>query len=71
MDRVASHLPRMALPHVSLLKIILRLDASFRERAQIERLDAHILRDIGLTKEANHLEHGVSAWNPPQIWRKL
>ncbi|MEJ6392211.1 DUF1127 domain-containing protein [Gymnodinialimonas sp. 2305UL16-5] len=46
-----------------------RLGAAWRQRRQLERLDARMLRDIGLTEADVHREMGRPLWDAPHPWR--
>ncbi|MEM1077393.1 MAG: DUF1127 domain-containing protein [Pseudomonadota bacterium] len=41
-----------------------------RTRKQLHGLDAHILSDIGLTREAADRESERPVWDVPKGWRK-
>ena len=40
-----------------------------RQRRQLERLDAHLLKDIGLTDDAARAEARRPIWDAPDHWR--
>ena len=48
---------------------LLRLDARFRQRRVLERLDDARLRDLGLDRDEIARETGRPAWNAPDWWR--
>lgn len=52
-----------------LFSMILGLDAGFRQRKALERLDADRLRDIGIAADDVHQETVRPAWNAPNWWR--
>ena len=51
-------------PFIRLLDLIQRLDAAYRDRRHFERLDDHMLRDIGLT------DHATRRWDAPEMMRR-
>ena len=52
-----------------LLRRLTFLVALRRQRAQLARLDPHLLRDIGLTDGQAHAEAARPAWDVPPHWR--
>jgi uncharacterized protein YjiS (DUF1127 family) len=40
-----------------------------RERRALSRLDEHLLRDVGLTRDAARREANRDAWDVPERWR--
>ena len=52
-----------------LVSLIIGLDAGFRERRSLERLDRHRLRDVGLDKDDLRREADLPAWDVPDWWR--
>ncbi len=41
-----------------------------RERRALAALDAHLLRDIGLTRDAAAREAARDPWDAPDTWRR-
>lgn len=48
---------------------IARAMAVARERRALSRLDEHLLRDVGLTRDAARREANRDAWDVPERWR--
>jgi uncharacterized protein YjiS (DUF1127 family) len=40
-----------------------------RSRRALQRLDAHLLNDIGLTRHEAEVEAARRPWDPPLHWR--
>lgn len=51
-----------------LLATLLRLDAAFRQRTALSRLDAHLRSDLGLGEADIARELGSRAWDAPGWW---
>ena len=47
---------------------LLALAALRRSRRQLARLEAHLLRDVGLTGEEARREARAPVWNAPEHW---
>ena len=47
-----------------------RLLAVWRQRQSLARLDAHLLKDLGLSEADVHREARRWAWDAPQSWRR-
>jgi uncharacterized protein YjiS (DUF1127 family) len=56
-------------PHPRLWSRLLSLNALFRQRHTLARLDDHMLRDIGLTPEQAQSEATRPFWDVPSHWR--
>ncbi|MCB1334689.1 MAG: DUF1127 domain-containing protein [Roseivivax sp.] len=54
----------------SLLARLLNLDTAYRQRAQVERLDEHLLQDMGLTRADLRAAVESGAWDAPESWRQ-
>ncbi|APZ53662.1 DUF1127 domain-containing protein [Salipiger abyssi] len=62
--------PAKSRRRIPLLTRLLDLDALWRQRRQLARLDEAALRDMGLTRaEALH-EARRSLWDAPAHWRQ-
>lgn len=61
------HAPQRARFSVPRLVDLLTLG---RTRKQLRDLDAHMLSDIGLSREAAERESERPVWDVPQGWRK-
>lgn len=48
---------------------IARAIAAWRQRQHLDRLDAHMLKDIGLTKDDVTREIARPVWDVPSTWR--
>ncbi|MDJ0859540.1 MAG: DUF1127 domain-containing protein [Dinoroseobacter sp.] len=59
---------RAALPRIG-VETLLHLDALRRQRSALKELDAHLLRDIGVTREEANAESHRSVWDVPATWR--
>ena len=53
-----------------LLYALPRLFALRRERRALLRLDDHMLRDVGLTRDAALSETARPVWDAPLAWRR-
>ena len=51
-------------PFARLMGLFVRLDAAYRDRRALEKLDDHLRRDIGLT------DHATRRWDAPEIMRR-
>ena len=60
--------PRHALRKVGVFGVLLRAHAIWRERQQLASLDAHLLNDIGVTKEQADAEAERPVWDAPARW---
>ena len=58
-------------PTRSLLSRLLLRDSLFRQRHDLGRLDAHLLRDIGLSPDDAAAESRRPIWDAPAHWRSL
>lgn len=65
--RIARHLP-LAL-RLSPLRLLAALAANRRSRQALARLDAHLLRDVGLTPDRARAEAARPVWDVPPSWR--
>jgi uncharacterized protein YjiS (DUF1127 family) len=52
-----------------LLRHVLHMVDVARSRRSLRRLDAHLLRDIGLTPHEADAEASRAPWDPPAHWR--
>lgn len=52
-----------------LLSALLGFDQNFRNRRQLDRLDAHLRRDVGLDEPAARTELDRPFWDIPTWWR--
>lgn len=51
--------------------LLSRIDAAFRlwgEREQLDRLEPHMLRDLGVTKDDVRRERARPVWDAPGWW---
>ncbi|MEM1273245.1 MAG: DUF1127 domain-containing protein [Pseudomonadota bacterium] len=65
------HSPR--LHQASRPGLVARLNhalAVWRQRQALDRLDARMLRDIGLTEDDVRAEHNRSVWAAPSFWKR-
>ncbi len=62
--RLATPARKAGNPFSRLLRLFLRLDRAYRDQRAFERLDAHLLRDIGLT------DHAARGWDAPEVMRR-
>jgi uncharacterized protein YjiS (DUF1127 family) len=51
------------------LRAVLTLFSIARERRQLARLDDHILRDIGISRDEAETEASRVGWDAPAHWR--
>lgn len=64
----AVHTPaRVAAPRPA--NFLARVFGVWRQRRALSSLDAHLLRDIGLSEEAAQAEARRPAWDVPTHWR--
>ena len=64
-------LPRLSAKHRSFGDIVRKLHLSLvhrRGRRRLAMLDDHLLRDIGITREAALREAGRKDWDAPEHW---
>jgi len=54
----------------SLVDRVLLMLAIHRERHALRNLDAHLLEDIGATREAAKLEANRPVWDAPSRWMR-
>ncbi|WP_425052052.1 DUF1127 domain-containing protein [Psychromarinibacter sp. S121] len=70
--RTHAHLPgrtRFARArHRSLLRTVLDLAALRRQRLELGRMDAHMLEDIGVSREQAASEASRPVWDAPGYW---
>lgn len=57
-----------ALPRVG-LETLVHLDSLRRQRSALKDLDAHLLRDIGVSPEDAEAESRRRAWDLPKGWK--
>ena len=65
-------LPLAALRSSALARLLARIlaaEALARSRRRLGRLDDHILRDIGLTRDQAESEAQRSIWDAPLHWK--
>jgi uncharacterized protein YjiS (DUF1127 family) len=62
-------LPLAALRLSRLRSLISDRIALARSRRGLRRLDDHLLRDIGLTRQEAEAEASRAAWDAPSHWR--
>ena len=65
--RIAGHLS--PLLRLSPLRLLAALAANRRSRQALARLDAHLLRDVGLTQDRARAEAARPVWDVPRSWR--
>ena len=53
----------------SFLKALLGIDATYRQRRALERLDGHLRRDVGLSEDVIDTELKRPLWDAPTWWR--
>ncbi len=68
LSRPQTHSGTQAAPKVR-LSVFPRLLAVWRQRRHLDRLDAHMRRDLGLTDAQVHREVDRAVWDAPAIWR--
>lgn len=56
-------------PTQSLFALLRQALALRRSRARLGRLDDHLLRDIGLTRDDALAEAQRPLWDAPRLWR--
>ena len=61
--------PLAALRPSRLFALIAGRIALSRSRRGLRRLDDHLLRDIGLTRQEAEVEASRAAWDAPSHWR--
>ena len=66
----ASRAPSSRFTLSRLLSALPRLITMHRERRALLRLDDHLLRDIGLTRETALREAARPVWDAPAAWRQ-
>jgi uncharacterized protein YjiS (DUF1127 family) len=59
---------RANLPPANLFRHLRKALALYRQRQYLARLDAHMLRDIGLTAEQAQAEANQPFWHAPAHW---
>lgn len=61
-----------ASPHrrPSLLARLFAMDSTFRERRSLRAMEAHRLRDTGLTETDAAIESSKPVWNVPHHWMR-
>ena len=72
MPTLLRSLPLIAVASLSparLLSWVLAADAQARSRRALARIDDHILRDIGLTRQEADAEAARPGWDSPLHWR--
>jgi len=52
----------------SLLGLARRMDAAYRQRQTLRKLDDAALKDIGLTREQAAIEASRRLWDVPSFW---
>jgi len=52
----------------SLLGLIRRMDATYRHRQTLRKLDNAALKDIGLSREQARIEASRRLWDVPSFW---
>lgn len=62
-DRIA-----LAVSPLRLIRAIGRGAALVRSRRALARLDDHLLRDIGLTRQEANIESRRAPWDAPPHW---
>ena len=62
-------LPRTAPRPRSLGRFLRDLVSLYRQRRALDDLDAHLLDDIGVSREAAGAEAGRAPWDVPSTWR--
>lgn len=68
MDHIISSRAARGSRGFRLLRRLLTLMALGRSRRRLGQLDAHLLRDIGLTPEEARREAETSVWHAPDHW---
>ena len=66
-------LPRFAFtqrPKMTLLRAIISLEATYRQRRVLAEMESHRLTDIGLTKIEALDEAKRPIWDAPANWRR-
>jgi uncharacterized protein YjiS (DUF1127 family) len=61
--------PRAALRFFGLPAILARLAGLARSRKGLARLDDHLLRDIGVTRDEAMAEASRTPWDAPLHWK--
>ncbi len=59
---------RILRARAGLLQRLFAALSLYRQRQHLGRLDAHMLRDIGLTAEQARAEADLPIWHPPHHW---
>ena len=72
MSTLATTLSRLHRPFHSLspLRLLARLAALRRARRHLERLDDHLLEDIGISPDRARAEAARPIWDVPPTWRQ-
>jgi uncharacterized protein YjiS (DUF1127 family) len=73
-DTMFSHLlPRTGLRRLSLIAVFRAMAARMalrRTRHRLALLDDHLLRDIGISREAAQAEAARKGWDAPDHWHR-
>lgn len=70
MDHASSLSHRPLQPRQSFWAQVFDRIALRRQRQRLARLDDHMLRDIGLTREQAQAEAAEPVWDVPAHWRR-
>lgn len=63
-------LPHARLPYLNLRRVLIRAGQLRRSRSALAQLDAHALRDIGLSGQDAQNEARRPVWDAPEFWKQ-
>lgn len=69
LETLASHPQAVSRRHKGIFSVFTKLDALYRQRRALDRLDAHLRRDVGLSDTDINNEVNRPVWDIPAWWQ--